>query len=260
MAEDLIDTYVTELREHLPMTGPYLTRVLEETRDHLEHQRAELQTSGMTADSATAKAIAALGPVTEYAQRFNAAATSRTRLLAALAGCGALAWLGTIRLANTLHAEGERFGADLRYSMVWAVGLLSAAAVIGLLLAVVLRLGARRPEVKAAALTVVLAFVGLGGFHLANDGTLERGPGPDAWRLAALGAFVAGSALLLIAFRRMGHRLDRATWLTTSATVLLVFHYTVFDERGPLALIAVATLAFGCVWVVGALVRERHLA
>lgn len=252
--------YVAELREHLPMTGPYRARVLEETRDHLEHLRAELQSSGMTADAATEQAIAALGPVTEYAQRFDAAATSRTRLLAALAGCGALAWLGTIRLANTLHAEGERLGADLQYSIVWTIGLLSAATAIGLLLAVVLRLGPRRPDVKAAALAVVLALGGLGAFHLANDGTLQRGPGPDAWRLAALGAAVAGSALLLIAFRRMGHRLDRATWLTTSATVLLVCHYTVLDERGPVALVAVATLAFGGVWVVGDLLRERHLA
>ena len=214
----------------------------------------------MTADAATEEAIAALGSAAEFAQRFDAAATSRTRLLAALAGCGALVWLGTVRLANTLHAEGERLGADLRHSVVWTIGLLSAAAAVGLLLAIVLRLGPRRPEVRVAALTVVLAVVGLGAFHLANDGTLERGPAPEAWRLAALGAAVAGSALLLIAFRRMGQRLDRATWLTTCATVLLVCHYTVLDERGPLALIALATLALGCVWMLGALVRERHLA
>lgn len=260
MADDLIDLYVAELRDHLPMTGAYRTRILEETRDHLENNRSELQSTGMTADAATEEAIAALGPATEFARQFDAAATSRTRLLAALAGCGALVWLGAIRLANTLHAEGEQLGADVRYSFVWTIGLVSGAAVVGLLLAMLLRLGPRRPEVKGATLAAVLALVGLGAFHLANDGTLERGPDPTAWRLIALGGAVAGSTLLLVAIRRTAWGLDRAMWLITVAVVLLVCHYTVLDQDGPTAVIAMTTFAAGCVWMLSALVRERHLA
>ncbi|MCZ7525901.1 MAG: permease prefix domain 1-containing protein [Acidimicrobiia bacterium] len=260
MAEVLIDVYVEEVRRHLPMTGAYRKRILEELRDHLEDAASELESDGMTAHAATQEAIASLGSATQVARRFRAAATGRTRLLAALAGCGALIGFAAVRLANVLHADGERLGADVRYSLVWAIGLASGAAVVGLLIAVGLRLGPRRLEVKGAIATAVLALAGIGVFHLANDGTLERGPDSDVWRLGALGAGVAASTLLLVAIRRTRSGLDRAGWVTFAAMLLLAAHYTVLDQDGPAALAAVVALAVAWLWALAALVRERPLA
>lgn len=260
MAEDLIDFYVEDVRRRLPMTGAYRKRILEELRDHLDHATAELESNGMTARAAAEEAIASLGPATEVARQFRPAATGRTRLLAVLAACGGLVGLAAIRLANVLHADGERLGADARYSLVWAVGLLSGAAVIGLLFALGLRLGPRRLEVAGAIATAVLALVGIGFFHLANDGTLNHGPDSDVLRFIALGAGVVTSMLLLVAVRRTGSRFDGAVGVTFAAMLLLAAHYTVLDQDGPAALIAVMVLVAAWLWTLAVLVREQPLA
>lgn len=260
MADDLIDTYLQDVRRHLPMTGAYRKRILEELRDHLDHSAAELESDEMTTQDAIERAIASLGPATQVAERFRAAATSRTRLLAVLAGSGGVVGLTAIRLANILHADGERLGTDVRYSLVWAVGMASAAAVIGLLLALALRLGPRRSEMKAAIATAILGLAAIGVFHLANDGTFVRGPGSDAWRLVALGAGVATATLLLVAIRRSRSAFEGATRATFAAMVGLAAHYTVLDQNGPLALIAAAALAVAWLWALVELVRERPLA
>ncbi|HAS11424.1 MAG TPA: hypothetical protein DCS55_13055 [Acidimicrobiaceae bacterium] len=260
MAEDLIEAYVEEVRSRLPMTGAYRKRILEELRDHLDHAAAEFESNGMTARAATEEAIASLGPATEIAQQFGPAATGRTRLLAVLAGCGALVGLAALRLANVLQADGERLGADVRYSLVWAVGVLSVGAVAGLLLALGLRLGPRRVEVARAIAATVLALGGLGAFHLANDGTLDGKTDVDVVRLVALGAGVLASMLFLLAVRRAGSRFDGAVAATFAAMLLLAAHYTVLDQDGRAALVAVLVLAGAWLWTLTVLVREQPLA
>lgn len=260
MAEDLIDIYVQDVRRHLPMTGAYRKRILEELRDHLQHAVAELESNGMSAKAATEAAITSLGPSAEVARRFRAAATRWTRLLAVLAGCGAFVGLAATRLANILHADGERLGTDVRYSLVWAIGVVSGAAVVGLLLALALRLGPRRLEMKGAIATAVLGLAAIGVFHFANDGTLDSGPDSDVWRFVALGAGVTTSALLLVVIRRTRSGFDGAVWATFAAMLLLAAHYTLLDQDGPAALVAVVALAIAWLWALAALVRERPLA
>lgn len=260
MVDELIDRYLQDVHRHVQITGPYRKRILQELRDHLEQATADLESNGLAAQDATEQAIATLGPASEVARRFPPMATRRTRLLAVLAGIGASVGLGAIPVAGSLHASGERLGADLRYSLVWALGVGAAAAAVGLLLAIALRLGGRQPAVKAAAAIAAVGLAAMGAFHLANDGSLDRGPGPDAWRLAALGAGVATSSLLLFAFRQTTTPFAGAARMTLSALLLLAFHYTVLDQRGPIALIGVTALALAWLWALAILVRERPLA
>lgn len=260
MVGELIDRYLQDVRGHLRITGAYEKRVLEELRDHLEQASADVEADGLSAQDATEQAIASLGPASEVAGRFAPAATHRTRLLAILAGLGALVGLAAVRVANDLHADGERLGADIRYSLVWAIGIVAAAAVVGLLVALGLRLGARQRAMRGAVAAAALGLVAIGAFHLANDGTLDAGPGPDAWRLAALGAGVTAASLVLVAIRNAATALAGPALATFGALLLLTVHYTVLDQRGPIALVGVTALAVAWLWALVTLVRERPLA
>jgi hypothetical protein len=260
MVGELIDRYLHDVHGHLRVTGAYEKRVLEELRDHLEQATADIESDGLSAHEATEQAIASLGPASEVAGRFAPAATRLTRFLAVLAGLGALVGLGAMRVANDLHADGERLGADVRYSVVWSIGIAAAVTVLGLLVALALRLGGRQRAMRGAVAAAAIGLGAIGAFHLANDGSLDTGPGPDAWRLTALGAGVAASGLFLVASRRAGTTFAGPALATFGALTLLTVHYTVLDQRGPMALVGVTALALAWLWALGTLVRERPLA
>lgn len=260
MAGELIDRYLQDVHGHLQITGAYRKRVLEELRDHLEQASADIESDGLSAQDATEQAIASLGPACEVAGRFVPAATRRTKLLTVLAGIGAVVGLAAVPIANELHADGERVGADVGYSLVWAIGIVAAVAVVGLLLALALRLGGRQRAMRGAFVAAALGLVAIGAFHLANDGSLDAGPGADAWRLTALGAGVVAAGLSLVAIRRTATALAGSALATFGALLLLAVHYALLDQRGPIALVGVAALALAWLWALGTLVRERPLA
>lgn len=260
MVGELIDTYLRDVHGHLQITGAYRQRVLEELRDHIEEASAALESGGMSPEHATEHAIAAVGPAPEVARRFAPAATRRTRLLGGLAGIGGLVWLAAVRIANHLHADGQRLGDDVQYSLVWAIGAVSAVAVVGLLLALALRVGGPQRAMKGTVAAAVVALLAIGAFHLANDGSLEAGPGPDRWRLVALSAGVASAGLFLVVIRTNVNEFVGPALGAFGGLLLLAVHYTLLDQRGPIAIVGVTALALSWLWALGALVRERPLA
>jgi hypothetical protein len=169
---------------------------------------------------------------------------------------------GSLRAANELHANDARLGSSVPYTIVWAAGWASLSLIASPVIALFVRhwgrLGRSGVLAGMAVSVTVLAAV---GFHLANDGSLSRGPGPDRWRYL----FIVSGAVASVAVSAMLRRARLVPWWPTvligGGEALVAAHYLVLNERGDIAVIAgIVLLAIGGAAFAVLLGRERPLA
>jgi hypothetical protein len=257
----LIEARLVEIDAALGLRGRYRDRVIAEIRAHLLDATDAAVARGQSHQEAIELAVAELGPPEALAERFTPHATAFTRACGAAPVAGILLGVVAWRLLGPLHANGGRLGSSIPYTaaciLAWVSTLLVFAPVVALVVRHRGRLG-RSGRLGTAAL-VVTALAAI-GFHFANDGTLNRGPDPDVWRVLLILLSAAGILGLSAMVRRTRLISFWPLAIVGCGIALVVVHYVALNDGGTTAALGLVLVAVGGAAVAGALGRERPLA